>query len=107
MFWSKNKKHRYMYTSSDPKFTIQKWGLSGYTFHGHVILMTIYSHCSKACSITNSRNKSVCPDVTENMHEKMTHLSYDWFQDVRRMNIYNVFEVNGYFAILCRVKHDI
>ena len=37
MFWSKNKKNRY--TPANPSFTIQKWGLRGYTLHGHVFLM--------------------------------------------------------------------
>ena len=33
----KNKKN--MYTPAYPNFTIQKWGLVGYTFHGHVFMM--------------------------------------------------------------------
>ena len=33
----KNKKN--MYTPAYPYFTIQKWGLVGYTFHGHVFMM--------------------------------------------------------------------
>ena len=37
MFWSKNKKNRY--TPAYPSFAIQKWGLRGYTLHGHVFLM--------------------------------------------------------------------
>ena len=37
MFWSKNKKN--MYTRVNPSFTIFKWGVRGYTLHGHVILM--------------------------------------------------------------------
>ena len=37
MFWSKNKKNRY--TPAYPNFAVQKWGLRGYTFHGHVFLM--------------------------------------------------------------------
>ena len=37
MFWSKNKKNRY--TPANPSFTIQKWGLRGYSLHGHVFLM--------------------------------------------------------------------
>ena len=37
MFWSKNKKNRY--TPAYPSFTIQKWGMRGYTLHGHVFLM--------------------------------------------------------------------
>ena len=37
MFWSKNKKNRY--TPANPSFTISKWGLRGYTLHGHVFLM--------------------------------------------------------------------
>ena len=28
-----------MYTPAYPNFTIQKWGLVGYTFHGHVFMM--------------------------------------------------------------------
>ena len=37
MFWSKNKKNRY--TPAYPSFTIRKWGLRGYSLHGHVIVM--------------------------------------------------------------------
>ena len=37
LFWSKNKKNRY--TPAYPSFTIQKWGLWGYSLHGHVFLM--------------------------------------------------------------------
>ena len=37
MFWSKNKKNRY--TPAYPSFTILKWGLMGYTLHGHVFMM--------------------------------------------------------------------
>ena len=37
MFWSKNKKNRY--TRAYPSFTICKWGIRGYLFHGHVFLM--------------------------------------------------------------------
>ena len=32
-----NKKNRY--TSVNPIFTIQTWGMLGYTFHGHVLMM--------------------------------------------------------------------
>ena len=39
MFWSKNKKNRY--TPAYPSFAIQRWGSTGYTLHGHVILMYI------------------------------------------------------------------
>ena len=38
MFWSKNKKKRYI-TPAYPSFTVLKWGLRGYTLHGHVFLM--------------------------------------------------------------------
>ena len=38
MFWSKNKKNRYTHAYSS--FTILKWGLMGYTFQGHVFLMS-------------------------------------------------------------------
>ena len=31
MFWRKNKKQ--MYTSVNPSFTIEKWGVRGYSFH--------------------------------------------------------------------------
>ena len=31
-----------MYTPVNPSFTIYKWGLMGYTLHGHVILMYMY-----------------------------------------------------------------
>ena len=37
MFWINNKKNRY--TPANPSFSIYKWGLRGYTFHGHVFLM--------------------------------------------------------------------
>ena len=37
LFWSKNKKN--MYTPAYPNFSILKWGLRGYTLHGHVFLM--------------------------------------------------------------------
>ena len=37
MFWSKNEKNRY--TPAYPSCTIEKWGLRGYTLHGHVFLM--------------------------------------------------------------------
>ena len=37
MFWSKNKKNRY--TPPYPSFAILKWGLRGYTLHGHVFMM--------------------------------------------------------------------
>ena len=37
MFWIRNKKIRY--TSATPSFSISRWGLRGYTFHGHVFLM--------------------------------------------------------------------
>ena len=37
MFWSKNKKNRY--TPANSSFTIQKWGLQGYSLHGHVFLI--------------------------------------------------------------------
>ena len=40
MFWSKNKKNRY--TLANPSFAIEKWGLRGYTFHGHVFLMACF-----------------------------------------------------------------
>ena len=39
MFWSKNKKNRY--TPAYPSFTVQKWGLRGYSLHGHVFLMSL------------------------------------------------------------------
>ena len=35
LFYSKNKKNRF--TLAHSSFTIQKWGLRGYTCHGHVI----------------------------------------------------------------------
>ena len=34
MFWIKDKKNRS--TPASPSFSAQKWGLRGYTFHGHV-----------------------------------------------------------------------
>ena len=37
MFWSKNKTN--MYTPANPIFSIYKWGMRGYTCHGHVFLM--------------------------------------------------------------------
>ena len=37
MFNSKNKE--IMYTPVNPNLTIQKWGVSGYTVHGHVFMM--------------------------------------------------------------------
>ena len=40
MFWSKNKKNRY--TPAYPSFAILKWGLRGYSLHGHVFLMLFY-----------------------------------------------------------------
>ena len=42
MFWSKNKKNRY--TPANPSFTIEKWGLRGYSLHGHVFLMPVIHH---------------------------------------------------------------
>ena len=39
MFWSKNKKNRY--TPAYPSFSKQKWGLRGYTLHGHVFMMKL------------------------------------------------------------------
>ena len=42
MFWSKNKKNRY--TPAYPSFTIQKWGIRGYTLYGHVFLMKCAQH---------------------------------------------------------------
>ena len=44
MFWSKNKKNRYMYTPAYPSFAIQKWGSRGYTLHRHVFMMELGSH---------------------------------------------------------------
>ena len=38
MFWSKNTK--ILYTPVNPYFTIQKWGVRGYSLHGHVFMMT-------------------------------------------------------------------
>ena len=37
MFWSKNKKNRH--TPAYPSFAVSKWGIRGYTIHGHVFLM--------------------------------------------------------------------
>ena len=37
MFWSKNRKNRYI--PAYPSFSIQKWGLRGYSFHGLVFLI--------------------------------------------------------------------
>ena len=37
MFWNKNKKNRY--TPVNTSFTMYKWGLRGYTFHGYVFMM--------------------------------------------------------------------
>ena len=37
MFWFKNKKNRY--TPANPSFSVKKWELWGYTFHGNVFLM--------------------------------------------------------------------
>ena len=37
MFWNKNKKNRY--TPAYPSFAIEKWGIRGYTFHGHIFLI--------------------------------------------------------------------
>ena len=37
MFWGKNKKNRY--TPAYPSFTIEKWGIRGYTLYGNVFLM--------------------------------------------------------------------
>ena len=37
MFWSKNKKNRYI--PSKPQFCYIQVGLRGYIFHGHVLLM--------------------------------------------------------------------
>ena len=37
MFWSKNVKK--MYTPVHPSFTIQKWGVRGYSLHGLVFVM--------------------------------------------------------------------
>ena len=42
MFWIKNKKN--WYTPVNPSFTIKKWDMRGYTFHGHVFLMSIFTH---------------------------------------------------------------
>ena len=39
MFWSKNKRNRF--TPVNPSFTILKWVMRGYTFHGHVFVMLI------------------------------------------------------------------
>ena len=30
-----------MYTPVNPKFTIYKWGVRGYTLHGHVSIMNV------------------------------------------------------------------
>ena len=57
MFWSKNKK-KYVYPCI-PQFFYIKWGLRGYTFHGHVFLMVkfllfnIYFHIIAHVSILN------------------------------------------------------
>ena len=40
MFWSKNKKYRYFPVY--PSFAVLKWGIKGYTFHGHVLLMCAF-----------------------------------------------------------------
>ena len=37
MFWIKNKKNSY--TPANPSFSIEKWGIRGYIFHGDVFLM--------------------------------------------------------------------
>ena len=42
MFRSKKKKNRY--TPANPFSSIQKWGLRGYAFHGHVFLMRGFTH---------------------------------------------------------------
>ena len=45
MFWSKIKKNRY--TPAYPIFFLQKWGIRGYTLHGHVFLMyTVAFYCT-------------------------------------------------------------
>ena len=31
-----------MYTPVNPSFTIQKWGVKGYTLHGHVSMMVFF-----------------------------------------------------------------
>ena len=41
MFWSKNKKN--MYTPVNPSFTIQKWGVRGYSLHGLVFVMLSFT----------------------------------------------------------------
>ena len=44
MFWSKNKKN--MYIPAYLSFSIQKWGMRGYTLYGHVFLMfEWWKHC--------------------------------------------------------------
>ena len=47
MFWIKNK---IMYTPVNPIFSIQKWGVKGSSFHGHVSMMNRFSYdsCDKA-----------------------------------------------------------
>ena len=34
-----------MYTPVHPSFTIQKWGVRGYSLHGLVFVTTLGSHC--------------------------------------------------------------
>ena len=51
MFWSNNKKNRY--TPANPSLTIYKWGSRGYTFHGHVFLMTCVPHIY--CNVNNNK----------------------------------------------------
>ena len=45
MFWSKNR-----YTPAYPSFTIQKWGLMGYSLHGHVFLMAFLCQMLHDCT---------------------------------------------------------
>ena len=41
MLWIKNKKISYI--PAYPSFAIQKWGLRGYSLHGHVFLMVAFN----------------------------------------------------------------
>ena len=71
MFWSISKKNRY--TLAYPSFTILKWGLRGYSLHGHIFLMFGSVCYSARVGIVSSQLSYI---TNEPQHEKTGLLGF-------------------------------
>ena len=73
MFWSKNKKNRC--TPVYPSFAILKCSLRGYTFHGHVFLMTDIRSAYERKNDESKRERSISKE-TNTLYRGKVHFIF-------------------------------